>query len=84
MDDDSVVSPSDAESTVVWSNVVTQCDSTLQLNIPVTIKNKLHVGEVLMIETFATAASAMVNYTKINYNHLGRIMRKLLHNTTLL
>ena len=35
----SVVSPFDAESTVVWSNVVTQCDSTLQLNVLVTIKN---------------------------------------------
>ena len=33
--DDSVsgVSPVNTESTVVWSNGATQCDSTLQLNI---------------------------------------------------
>ena len=39
MDGVRVVSPSDAENTVVWSNVVTQCDITLQLNILITIKN---------------------------------------------
>ena len=39
--DDSVstVSPVNTESTVVWSNGATQCDSTLQLNILVTIDN---------------------------------------------
>ena len=39
MNGGSVLSPGDVESTVVWSNVMTQCDSTLQLNIPVTIKS---------------------------------------------
>ena len=33
------VSPVNTESTVVWSNGATQCDSTLQLNILVTINN---------------------------------------------
>ena len=39
--DDSVntSSPADTESTVVWFNGATQCDSTLQLNILVTINN---------------------------------------------
>ena len=32
-------SPVNTESTVVWSNGATQCDSTLQLNILVTINN---------------------------------------------
>ena len=35
----SVVSPADVECTVVWSNVVTQCDSALQLNSLVTINH---------------------------------------------
>ena len=36
---DSITSPVDTESTVVWSNGATQCDSTLQLNILVTINS---------------------------------------------